>query len=41
VKWRAKTATKEDAVQWGINNPPNDTRKRREVEDWLREMAEK
>ncbi|MGY5852097.1 MAG: hypothetical protein RTU92_00865 [Candidatus Thorarchaeota archaeon] len=40
VKWAASTTTKEDAIQWGIENPPNDTKKREEVENWLRKLAE-
>ena len=35
VKRTATTASKEDALLWGTMCPPNDKRKRKQVEDWL------
>ena len=40
IKHTAGTASKEDAVRWGEICPPNDERKRNEVESWLRKVAE-
>jgi hypothetical protein len=39
VKWTASTTTKEDARLWAEDFPPNDERKRREVDSWLKEIA--
>ena len=36
----ASTATKKDAIRWGTICPPNDVRKRNEVENWLRMLVE-
>ena len=35
VKNTATTETREDTIRWGKNYPPNDERKRRQVEEWL------
>ncbi len=35
VKRTATTASKEDALLWGTMCPPNDARKRKQVEEWL------
>jgi hypothetical protein len=40
VRHDARTTTKNDAIRWGTICPPNDQRKREQVEDWLRELAE-
>jgi hypothetical protein len=40
VKYTATTAAKEDAIRWSEIAPPNDERKRNEVELWLREIFE-
>ncbi|MHA2302884.1 MAG: hypothetical protein ACXACD_18215, partial [Candidatus Thorarchaeota archaeon] len=37
VKWTATTTTKDDAERWADICPPNDERKRNDVESWLRE----
>ncbi len=41
IKWTAKTARKNDAERWADICPPNDERKRNDVESWLRERVEK
>ena len=40
VKWVASTTRKEDAERWAEICPPNDERKRNEVESWIRERVE-
>lgn len=40
VKWRATTTTRDDAIRWAEISPPNDVKKRDEVEDWLQEIVE-
>jgi hypothetical protein len=40
VRHFVNTATKDDAIKWGSICPPNDERKRNEVENWLRKLAE-
>jgi hypothetical protein len=40
IKYTAYTASKDDAIRWGEICPPNDERKRNEVESWLREIVE-
>jgi len=40
VKWTASTTRKEDAERWAEICPPNDVRKRDEVESWIRERVE-
>jgi hypothetical protein len=41
VRWNAITASKDDTIRWADKCPPNDVRKRNEVESWLRKIAEK
>ena len=41
VRWNASTASKDDTIRWADKCPPNDVRKRNEVESWLRKIAEK
>lgn len=40
VRNLASTAIKDDAIRWGTICPPNDERKRNEVENWLRGIVE-
>lgn len=40
VRNLAGTARKDDAIRWGTICPPNDERKRNEVENWLRGIVE-
>jgi len=40
VGWSAVTSSKDDAIRWGIECPPNDVRKKQSVERWLRKTAE-
>jgi hypothetical protein len=40
VKWTATTTRKEDAELWADICPPNDERKRNEVESWIRGRVE-
>ncbi len=40
VNWSASTTRKEDAERWADICPPNDERKRNEVESWIRKRVE-
>ncbi|MFQ5831563.1 MAG: hypothetical protein ACE5H4_02580 [Candidatus Thorarchaeota archaeon] len=36
VKWTTATSSQEDVAMWGIQAPPNDKRKRRILEKWMK-----
>jgi hypothetical protein len=40
IKWKAVTHTREDAIYWARTCPPNDVRKREEVETYLRNVVD-
>jgi hypothetical protein len=41
IMWEARTATVEDSIRWGLLAKPNDTRKRKAVEDALKKRPNK
>jgi hypothetical protein len=40
VRWQARTSTKADTEKWAERCPPNDVKKRKQVEDWLRKRKQ-
>ncbi len=41
VCWRATTDSIDDTIRWALKCPPNDERKKQDVETWLRKTAKK
>jgi hypothetical protein len=41
VRWQTKAASEDDVALWGIIAPPNDKRKRENLEGWMKRHASK